>query len=348
MNDKIYNTWIALIPVLILITHSYPAAEARRLTDMAGRQVTVPNEIRKVYATSPPATYMVYAMDPALVAGLNFPLTPSQLTYMDPRMAHIPVAGGWFGQGRTANLESVLKIQPDIILILMWHPSAVNERIERALKPLHIPLIYVTMQNLGDYPAVFRFLGRLFNQRKRAEILAGYAEHTLSEAHRLSAAIDPDKRVSVYYAEGSDGLSTECHTSIHAELIPLSGSNNVHRCRDLSASGMQKISMEQILDYDPDVIVYHEPLFRNRLNDDPRWRSVRAVVNKRVYQIPRTPFNWFDRPPSFMRLMGLQWMIRHLYPQIEIKPLTTETRKFFKIFLNIDLDEAVARKLLQP
>lgn len=324
------------------------AAEARRITDMAGRPVDVPEKIQRVYGTSPPATYMVYAMDPELMVGLNSPLNADEKQLLDPRLARLPVIGGWFGQGRVANMETLLQVQPDIVLVWMWQESAANRKIEQSLRPLGIPVVYVTMDVLADYPAAFRFLGELFDRRQRAEALAGCAERMLAEAARSAAAIAPEQRLSVYYAEGADGLSTECHLSMHAQLIPLSGGINVHRCSQRSIVGMQKITMEQLLQYDPQVVVYHEPLLRDRLAQDPRWQNIRAVRDGRVYQIPRTPFNWFDRPPSFMRLLGLKWMIHHLHPEAAGGDLVAETRRFYQLYLNVALDEAAARKLLQP
>lgn len=349
MDKKICNRLTMLLAaVLILTAGRCTAAEARRITDMAGRPVSIPDKIRTVYATSPPATYMVYAMDPALVAGLNFPLNATEKQFLDPHMAKRPVIGGWYGQGRTGNLETLLQVRPDIVLIMMWQPSAINKKIERMLDPLGIPVVYLTMAVIEDYPSTFRFIGELFNRRERARSLAGYAEQTLAEANRMRAAIAPGNQVSVYYAESAGGLSTECHMSVHAQLIPLGGGLNVHRCTDRTTYGMQKISIEQVMQYDPQVIVFHEPLFRDHLSRDLRWQNIRAVREGRVYQIPRTPFNWFDRPPSFMRLLGLKWMIYHLYPKVAAGDLVAETRRFYKLFLNVDIDESTTRKLLQP
>ena len=336
-----------ILALILSLGWAFPAA-ARQITDMAGRQVTVPETIRKVYGTSPPATYMVYAMAPSMVAGLNFPFNPSEKQYLDPRMEKLPVLGGWFGQGRTANLETLLQVHPDIVLIWMWQQSAINEKIEQTLKPLDIPVVYIVMDSLADYPAAFRFLGALFNLPTRAEALSSYAEQTIEEISRVRAAIPAPERVSVYYAEGADGLSTECHNSVHAQLISLSGGKNVHQCEDRSSYGMQKISMEQVLQYDPQVIVYHETLFSNRLTVGPVWKNIRAVRDGRVYRIPRTPFNWFDRPPSFMRLLGIKWLTHRLYPRHYPLDMAAETRRFYKLYLNVNLDAAATRKLLQP
>ncbi len=334
--------------LLILSAGWCHCAAARQITDMAGRQVEVPDVVRKVYGASPPATYMVYALDPGMVAGLNFPFNPSEAHYLDPRLQQLPVVGGWFGQGRIANLETLLEVRPDIILIWMWKESAINQKIEGALKPLNIPIVYIVMDSLADYPTVFRFLGKLFELNERAGTLCRYAEQTLEKAALVRAAIPVSERLSVFYAEGADGLSTECHTSVHSQLIPLSGGENVHRCKDSSSYGRQKISMEQILGYNPQVIVSHEALFFSRLADDPKWKNIRAVQDGRVYRIPRQPFNWFDRPPSFMRLLGLHWMMHRLYPKIYPVDMVVETQNFYRLFLNVVLDKAAAQALLQP
>lgn len=338
----------AVIGALILSAALFCPAAARQITDMAGRRVAVPDTINRVYGTSPPATYMVYAVDAGLVAGLNTPVRPTDKAYIDPRLHRLPVIGGWFGQGRMANLEFLLKLHPDVIVAWIRGSSPAQEKMEKALKPLQIPVVYVVQDSLSDSPAAFRFLGDLFDRPSRAEALARNAEQTLDEIARVRAAIPAPERVSVYYAEGADGLSTECHTSVHAQLIPLSGGLNVHRCTDRSTYGMQKISMEQVLQYDPQVIVAHEPMFFATAARDPRWKNIRAVHSGRVYRIPRTPFNWFDRPPSFMRLLGAKWMLHRLYPRHYAVDLTVETQRFYRLFLNVTLDAAGARKVLQP
>ena len=43
-----------------------------QITDMLGRQLTVPAEISSVVATSPPSTILVYMLAPEKLAGWNF------------------------------------------------------------------------------------------------------------------------------------------------------------------------------------------------------------------------------------------------------------------------------------
>ena len=322
-------------------------ASARQITDMRGRAVQVPDVIRTVYGTTPPATCMVYAMDPGRMAGLNFPVHPREARYLDPRLSDLPVIGGWFGQGRVANLETLLAVRPDIILVWMWHTSVINEKMEAALKPLGIPVVYLALDSLGDYPRAFRFLGDLLGLKERGAALAQYAEETLRGVDRLRASIPASRRISVYYAEGSDGLSTECHRSMHAELIERVGGENVHRCRDTNPYGMQRVSIEQLLGYDPQVIISQEPLFFKRVVSDPRWKTIRAVREGQVYRIPKLPFSWFDRPPSFMQLLGVRWLAHRLYPGLYPLDPVLDTQAFYRLFLHHALTAASAREVLK-
>ena len=166
----------------------------------------------------------------------------------------------------------------------------------------------------------------------------------MSPDSRALKRLDAEQVVDMAEQAGCEGIAF----LMNDPLIPLSGGENVHRCVQRTLFGMQKISIEQVLEYDPQAVVSHEEVFFERLAADPKWKGIRAVRDGRVYRIPRKPFNWFDRPPSFMRILGIQWMMRKLYPERYPLDLPAETRRFYKLFLNVDLDDAAIRELLHP
>lgn len=312
---------------------------ARDIVDMAGRSVRVPDTITKVYGASPPVTYLIYAMEPGLMVGLNFPFTEPEVQYLNPRVKNLPVMGGWFGQGRTPNQETLLNIQPDIMMAWMWGKTAANQKIEETAEKLGLPLVYVRIDHLKDYPEAFRFMGMLLNLETRGQALSEYTKKALRAVEAVVSKIPDAEKRKLYYAEGMDGLSTECDQSSHTELIPLAGGKNVYECAPKDDYGMERISLEQILIYDPEVILAQEKTCVKNIVTDPRWKSIRAVKAGQVYSIPRLPFNWFDRPPSFMRILGIQWLTHSLYPDRFPLDLPAETRIFYRLFLGVDLDD---------
>ena len=334
--------------LLFVVAFGNSPAEARQIVDMFGRNVTVPDKIQRVYGTSPIATYMVYSLNPDLVAGLNTDPSPAAKPYLRPEYFSQPVIGGWFGQGKVSNLEVLLQVKPDIILICTWTRSAINEKIEKALEPFNIPIVYAYFEKLSEYPDAYRFLGTLFNLEDRGEQLAAYSQKILDDSAKVRAGLKAEEHPRIYYAEGPKGLQTECDSSIHAQLITLSGGINVHQCSDSNPHGLVTVSMEQILQYAPEVIVTHDDEFFATVRTDKKWQAIKAVQTGRIYKIPTQPFNWFDRPPSFMRLLGLEWLQNVLYQQPGKDELLAEIQNFYRVFLGVELSSAEVQQLLGP
>jgi len=340
------NMVVLVLSLLALATAI--CAEARDIVDMKGRRVSVPARIGKVYCASPPTSNLLYALDPSLLAGWNYPLKDEDKLFMNRKALSLPVIGGWFGQGQSANLETLMKVSPDLILMSQWKVGDTSATAEKVLKRLHKPMVYIKVFELADYPSTCLFLGRLLERNKRAEELAKYANQALEEVKRVIGSIPASKKVGVYYAEGTDGLSIECGRSFHAELINLAGGRNVHLCslKDSPDHDMEKVTMEQVLLYNPEVMIVRDRVFYRKVFSDARWKNIRAVRGGRVYLTPKAPFGWFDRPPSFMRLLGLKWLTSLLYPDRYRIDMVKETKCFYRLFLQVDLSDDQIKKIM--
>jgi iron complex transport system substrate-binding protein len=286
----------AFIILVLMVLVSSTQLQCREIVDMFGKRSSVPDHPHKVFGASPPVTYMLYTIDHSILAGLNFPVREWEKRYLHKSMQDLPVLGGWFGQGGAPNLEMILKINPEIVVKSRYN-SAMDDKVDQTLKKISIPVVNIALNTISDYPGAFLCLGQALGRTARAEKLAGYTRKTLSEMAALRASIPFRQKVSVYYAEGVDGLSTECDSSQHAELIGIAGGQNVHQCQTRDLYGMEKISFEQLMIYNPEVMLVMENVFYEKVFSDPLWQRIKAVRNKRVYLIPNQPFNWFDRPP---------------------------------------------------
>ena len=346
---RITKASTAFIGIFIIIISFILPLRSREIKDMKGNRVTVSDNIRKVFSGSPPLTFMIYAVNPALLAGLNFPIADRDKPYLQKIMHTLPVLGGFFGQGNVANSEVILKVKPDLLLIWTQRNSILRNRNEEKLMgSLPIPHVYVFFENINDYEEAFLFMGKLFNMEERASILADYAKKTLAEIDKTVSSIPADQRPTVYYAEGKDGLNTDCDKSWHAELINIAGAKNVRRCNVIDSFGMERISMEQVMMYNPEVIIVQEESFHDRIYASPLWKDIKAVKTKRVYLVPRVPFNWFDRPPSFMRLIGIKWLMNNLYHSRYRVDIVKEAKYFYRLFLGIDKTTEEIRRVIYP
>ena len=245
-----------------------------------------------------------------------------------------------------SNIEVLMKMRPDVIVIWAGKKNPFNQKSEEILKKLNIPFVYATVDTLEDYPAAYTFFGKLMGKEEQTAKQGAYTKKTLHDVETTVQKIPKNNRPKVYYAEGVDGLSTECDDSIHVQLMKLAGDVDVHRCHTSNHKGMEKISLEQIIMYNPDVIVAQEKVFFDKVLKNPAWRNVKAVRDGRVYLVPNSPFNWFDRPPSFMRILGLKWLMNALYPKDYPLDMVKETRDFYSLFLGVSLSIEDAKKVI--
>lgn len=332
----------------LLMTVLFPIrSQAAQISDMYGRAVTLPSRVARVLGASPPVTYMVYTLDPGLLAGLNMTPDDDLRRFFRPETMKLPVVGGFGGGGRNFNAEVLLALKPD--LVLAWAPRSgtLPPRVEQLLTSSGIPCAYVKLDSMSDYPAAYEFLGSLLGRRERAKKLADYFRNELKKLERFSARIPENKRVSVYFAEEADGLTTVAVRSVHGEAVALAGGRNVHHGQTENSRGKDRISIEQVMAYDPEVIIAQDDSFYGHIYKDPRWAGIRAVRNHRVYLIPDTPFDWMDRPPSFLRLLGAKWLASVLYPQASGITIASETRSFYQLFFGTSPSDREIRTILE-
>lgn len=320
---------------------------AREITDMSGQKVTVPDNITRVYGSAPPSTYAVYAIDPSFIVGLNF--SPAKgfneaSGLLDKRFMSLPIVGGLQGGVQGINKESLLAVRPQIVLA--WSNDAAAKMSQKSLDESKIPTVYLDIEKIENIGNGFLFLGDLLDKKERAAKLAEYAKNVVANSKK-NISTHKGKRPTVYYAEGTDGLATECEESSHYEAIRFAGGINPHKCKNRpTGMGLEKVSMEQVMGYNPDIIIAQEKAFFDSVKTDPKWKNIKAVKNGEIYLVPKVPFNWIDRPPSFMRLLGVQWLQKVIFKKQSDAEFAKTTKEFYKLFLNVNLSDSSAISLI--
>jgi iron complex transport system substrate-binding protein len=302
---------------------------AKTITDSYGRVVVVPETITKIYAASPPITMSILAFNPDLVAGLNSPFNETQKKYVGSAYDK-KVVGGFMGQGNTPNFEVLSSVNPDVII--MWGRMRGYEKILSKFEKLGIPVLLVKNESIYDIITQFELLGKLTNNEARANELIAYTQKSLTLIESLQNKLKEQNSVRYYFAQGVDGLNSECEGSFHLEPFKFAGAKNALDCKMSSNYGMEKISIETILLSNPDVIVAMESTFAENVSQNPQFKNIQAVKDEKVFLVPSTPFNYISRPPSFMRLLGIRWLINSFYPSLLEKPFTQEKKEFEQLF----------------
>lgn len=340
------NVFLAFVVLIITIVCIFPMsadtqASERAISDALGRELTIPAEITGVVSTAPPTTMTLYLIAPDLMLGWNSELTPLQKKYIPEQYQSIPVVGGWFGK-TDGNFETFIKLNPDIILegrTITGDPVDVNAVEDRQSQFGDIPLITVQdTANISGYAKSISFIGDVLNKKEKSDALVAYYQTALKTVKDIVSTIPEGEKIKVYYAEGPDGLATDPSGSQHAMLIDYCGGKNVAETTITPGYGMTPVSLEQVLSWNPEVIIASDSKFASSVLTDPLWKDVPAVQSGRVYGVPVSPFSWFDRPPGTNQIPGLYWMLHTLYPEkFSTEQLKEKITEFYSSFYGVEV-----------
>jgi len=318
-----------------------PAARANSVADAAGRAIKIPETVTRVFPAGPPAAILLYTLAPALLLGWPRANRKEECALMLPEVCARPEIGRLTGRGNTANLESVLALKPDLILDVGSIAPTFASLAARVQEQTGIP--YALLDGRFEaIPSTYRLLGAL--TRRDAEQLAVYAEQTVATIRLRVKRIPEQERPSVYYARGPRGLETGLGGSINVETIEFLGARNVASERQ---GGLANVSIEQVLVWNPQVIVTIDREFAANVRRDPQWAQVEALRAGRVHLSPKLPFGWVDFPPSVNRLIGLWWLAKIFYPDHFDEDMRELTRDFYSRFYHVTPSDADIDRVLE-
>jgi iron complex transport system substrate-binding protein len=322
-----------------------PLAEARPFTDSADRRVVVPDEVRRVFPAGPPASVILYMAAPEKMLGWTRAPSPEARVFLPARYAELPELGRLTGRGNTVNLENVVRLTPDQVLDVGDTSPTYVSLADRVQEQTHVPVVLIGGR-LADTAETLRKVGFLLGVSERAEMLAHYAEGVLADVRNGTAKIPPEGRPSVYVARGPRGLETAVAGSIGSEVVDFVGARNVAG-KDTAPRTIVDVSPEQILAWQPDVILTVDRRFHAAIRTEPVWHEVKAVQAGNIHFVPDLPFSWLDNPPAPNRLIGLLWLGKLLYPASFPQDIRAEARRFYALFYqqepsDAQLDSALA------
>ena len=326
------------------LTFAPPSANAKPFTDSGGRRVAVPDEVRRVFPAGPPASVTLFAVAPEKMLGWTRAPSPEARSFLPARYAELPEIGRLTGRGNTVNLENVVRLAPDLVLDVGSTTATYVSLADQVQEQTHIPAVLIGGRLTGT-AATLRTVGGLLGMSERAEALAQYAETVLGEVHEAVAKIPMAERPSVYVARGPRGLESTVAGSIGSEVVDLVGSRNVVG-KDTAPRSIVDVSPEQILAWQPDVILTVDRRFYAAVRADPVWREVKAVQGGHFHFVPDLPFSWLDDPPAPNRLIGLLWLGKLLYPASFPQDVRAEARRFYALFYQQEPSEVQLDGLL--
>ena len=325
----------------------------REIVDDHGRTVVIPSadRLERVYFTSPLAQIFCFTVDPSLLGGTCTVYDKEQLEFLPEGMGDL-INMGSLSSGGAIDREALM--YNDIQLIFSISGTDLTDvnvsDAEKLQEQTGIPVVLIdgSFSIIGDS---YRLLGECLGRQERAEELAEYLEGVYGRVHEAVSAVPDDERVTFYYAEGPQGLQTEPSASQHSlAFLEAGGVNVVEGVGVTAGGGMSNVSLEKVIEWDPEYIITWDFEVRGGaekiIRTSSEWESIRAVRENKVYAMPNLPFAWCDRPPGVNRFIGLQWLANLFYPKYYDVDMVEVTREFYSKCYWRDLTDEQARRIL--
>ncbi|MDR1866084.1 MAG: TonB-dependent receptor [Bacteroidales bacterium] len=327
------------------------SAQRREVTDMAGRRIDIPHDVRRVF-TDRFLSLTAFALDPEMVCNATFRVPEAGKKYIsEAYYRDKPLAED--------NEEEILRLHPDVILLSLTDEDS-RETADRMQKKLQIPVLLVKFE-VTEYRNAYRFLGQALNRKEAADRIIDFIDRYLIPLHEQMKKLADEQRPSVYYAEGNRGLNTEAAGSLHSQVIDWLNARNVAQVKTGSIHGMAAVSIEQVLMWNPEAIIVwsgfpagmglpqeaaKEKTTREHILTDPAWKRINAVRNGKVYQVPSLPFGWIDRPPGANCVPGILWLAHQIYPGTVTFDLNDALKQCFRLFYHVEITDEDIKSLI--
>lgn len=333
--------WLGFLKALLLsavFTLGAYAAQTKSIRDFAQRQVQVPENIRSVATLGSVGVLncFIFAMGEGdKIANA----LPPRFTKTDrwkyhykfnPALKNYPVVED---AESSIIMEELLKVRPDIVFTMDKRQAD-----EVAKKGLNA--VVLTWKDADDAKKVVDLLGEIFHKPERAQEYDAYFDDMIKKVGDAVAHIPADKKVKV--------LNTTLKRLALGHEIGewwIEKAGGISVSKEIRMGESQTYSLEQLLSWDPDFLLVQTGVDKKFAYEDPRFKGLKAVKNKRVFVTPVFGHVWANR--TMEQPLTVLWAAKLFYPQaLKEISLKDELKKFSKQFFSYDLSDEECKEIL--
>lgn len=300
------------------------SSPTRTFKDMAGRTVTLPTNIQRIADTG--ATPVVNTLLFLLGAGSkivnNLPTALQKPDFhfqyvFDPALATDPTVEGNIG---SINTELLATVKPQVVFTDLPFEVA-------PLTAAGFTVFVVTWNSFKQLESAVTLMGQVLQQPARARSFNRYLDATISKVHADIAAIPASKQPTVAYLQYTPlGIADG---SLGHYWLPLVGAKDVTFSGDIS--GSDSLGAEKLVELNPQVIITQARSDSYSFEHDPRFASVAAIKDHRVYVEPAGAQHWGNETTETPLI--ILWAAKLLHPaQTKNINVSAATKAFYKTF----------------
>lgn len=311
------------------------------VVDQAGLEVEVQMPVYRVISSNGPNTFMFYAVGAgdrlvgASYLGARDPKGAAAMERIDPNSVAL-AADEFFSQSEF-NIEEAVTLDPQLVAAtartdwigtveeigvpVVRYDGETPERLKEAM--------LITGELMGPYGAA------------RAEAWVEYYDRVVDSILSGTSTLADEDRTRVLFT-GTNPLRVASGEMYQSEMIRVAGG--------VSVTGeligyWNDVNIEQILLWDPDVILVppYGGASVEAILESPEWQILDAVVEGRVYRMPKLVAPWDVPTPD--SVLGVIWMTQLLYPDLVPLDCAVETGYYYNTFYDYAISDEEVQDL---
>lgn len=244
------------------------------------------------------------------------------------------------------NVETLLSKNADVAVVA---PGTYQNKPQAdKLKSVRIPVAALGFTDIDTQLEAMKALGELagLDSKERSDELVAYYQDIISYIEKRVSQIPENERLRVYHAN-SGPLSTDGALSVGSDWIARCGGINVSSDKqNVAGQRSYETSVEQVYLWDPDVIICSEGLTAEAFRYAASWRGLRAVKEKRVYNIPIGATRW-GQHGSVETYLGMLWFVSTFYPKyFPDLDLKEEVLSYYSHFMGLEISDELYEQIL--
>lgn len=319
------------------------APTTRVVTDMAGNEVTVPTEVRRVGEQFPAhtvITIMLGAGSKISAITTNVKTIPF-LQKVYPEISSIPELFPY--DGTAGNVEELLRL--DIDAVFSYNDSYQNSGVA------NLDVSFFSYTELAD---AVTLAGNVLGGTapERAKKYVDYLNKNVELVRSRVANLPESERPSVVHIPDFPPLTIDGGQSQQGGLW-VDAAGGRPEFSDQEGTYITT-SAEELLNRDPDVLVIQAPrdegsgrsVVAAMAEQIPVWNELSAVKNDRVYLNPRGMYPWERSTPE--QALQVLWAAKTLHPDLfQDVDIREETRHFYDEFFGYRVTDAELDEIFQ-
>ncbi len=269
------STPATLSPIVTSTQTPARAAFPVTVTDVLGRNVTVPSLPDRIISLAPSNTEVLFAVGAGnLVVGVtsydNYP--PETLTR--------DKVGGFYAN--SISVEKIVNLKP----ALVFSAGKAQVSLIPLLEQAGIRVVALDPSTFEEVYDNIALVGRLTGHSEEADRVVAQMKDRVAAIREKTASVPKEKRATVFYEVWNEPLMTAGPSTFIGQMIDLAGGVNIFS--DVTTQYPQ-VSTEEVIMRNPSVILgpdtHGDKLTPEQVAQRPGWGQIDAVKNGNVHLV---------------------------------------------------------------